>query len=451
MLVLGSALFTGCHNRAYNDLYVESMAAEIRDLEDQLYEYDHEYRVLEQKLAALQAENNQHSSAVPQKAPKATDPLPGIDFQPRPAAPLAPTAETIKKPQASQTPSILESPMGGDVGPIPEKPAAIPPTGTQMPSLDIQPSPSGNGGLGSIDNLPPPPTADPTGRQGIAPMPNAPGAEDDFDLDSMQPPTIELGEPMPPPSLLPGNGADNRRSAPEDDLEMNLARIEIPSQLAAKSGNVGQAQLTVAAEQVTDTRVVELAFHSSHSRSANFDDDAADDGLVLLLLPKNERGQMVPVSAALSIVVLDPAREGAAARIGRWDYSSAEVKQKLEPLGTNQGIGLTLPWNGPNPSADRVIVFARYTFENGRQVIGQKEIFVTNQDRFKTVWAPRGNSQNNMTAGQSDSTPVGSVAHASHSTASINNTAEPSHIVRPASGTTTLDPAPSPLGSFLPR
>jgi len=447
MLVLGSALFTGCHNRAYNDLYVESMAAEIRDLEDQLYEYDHEYRVLEQKLAALQAENNQHASAAPQKAPKVTNPLPSFDFQPRPATPLAPTAETINKPKASQTPSILESSMGSNVGPIPEKPAVLPPAGTQMPNLDIQPSPFGNGGSGSIDNLPPPPSAAPTRGQRIESLPTAPGIDDDFDLDSMQPPTIELGEPMPPPSLLPGNGADNRRQAPADDLEMNLSRIDIPTQLAAKSGSVGQAQLTIAAEQVTDTRVVELAFHPAHSRSANFDEDDADDGLVLLLLPKNERGQMVPASAALSIVVLDPAREGAAARIGRWDYSAAEVKQKLQPLGTHQGIALTLPWNGPNPSADRVIVFARYTFENGRQVIGQKEIFVTSHERFKTVWAPRGSSQNPRSPNGSDLTPVGRVASASFSTTGKNDDAASSHLVRPASGTTTLDPAPAPLGS----
>ncbi len=40
-----SMFSTGCRNRAYSDLYVESMAAEIRQLEDQLYEYDNEYHI----------------------------------------------------------------------------------------------------------------------------------------------------------------------------------------------------------------------------------------------------------------------------------------------------------------------------------------------------------------------------------------------------------------------
>lgn len=421
MLVLGIALFAGCHNRAYNDLYVESMAAEIRDLEDQLYEYDHEYRVLEQKLAVLQSENNARTLGAPQKAPKAATPLPSFEFQPRPATPLSPAEETIKKPAASAAPSILES--------------------QQESVLPQQPS-------GSAENLPLRPAAEPTPPRssiprGIDRLPSPPDSGNEFDLDLLSPPTIELGEPQPPPSLLPGNGADNRRPAPEDDLEMNLSRIEVPTQLATGNASAGQAKLTIAAEQVTDTRVIELAFHPAHSRSVNFDDDDADDGLVLLLLPKNERGQMVPAAAALSIVVLDPAREGAAARIGRWDYSAAEIKQKIQPLGTNQGIQLTLPWNGPDPSADRVIVFARYTFENGRQVIGQKEIYVTSHERFKTVWAPRGRSGNSMAAASSKSTASAGVAIASFQ-ASGTRAPDLNHTVRPAAGTTTLDPAPSP-------
>ncbi|HAC91143.1 MAG TPA: hypothetical protein DCF63_11015 [Planctomycetaceae bacterium] len=60
-------------------------------------------------------------------------------------------------------------------------------------------------------------------------------------------------------------------------------------------------------------------------------------------------------------------------------------------MGSQQGIHLTLPWNGPNPRADRVLVMVTYTFDNGRQVIGQKEVYVNSASRMKTVWAPRAN------------------------------------------------------------
>ncbi len=420
LLAIGVAALTGCHNRAYNDLYVESMAAEIRDLEDQLYEYDHEYRVLEQELASLRAENQLQVAPTKNSPSKAVEPLPYYDFQPRAANPIvpspAPMQEDVAKPPVEISPSKTQSILDSE-----GRPRSSAPTESTVEPLPR--SPFGGTGGAAEDTLPPPNT--PTGGD----------STDEFDLDSLLPPTIEPGEPLPPSEFPMGERASKTPKPLENNLEMNLSRIEVPTQLANRPIG-GQGKLTIASEAVTDTRVVELAFHPAHSRSVNFDDDAGDDGLVLLLLPKNERGQMVPTSAALSIVVLDPAKEGAQARIGRWDYSAAEVSQKMQPIGSNQGIQLTLPWNGPDPSADRVIVFVRYTFENGRQVIGQKEIYVTNSDGFKTVWAPRGN----RTAAESNLTdptePVATVANTSDGQ---------SNMVRPASGTATLDPAPIPV------
>ncbi|MCA9182113.1 MAG: hypothetical protein KDA51_11690, partial [Planctomycetales bacterium] len=54
---LGCVALAGCHGRAYSDLYAENMAAEIRDLEDQLYEYDHQYLLLEQETETLRQQN----------------------------------------------------------------------------------------------------------------------------------------------------------------------------------------------------------------------------------------------------------------------------------------------------------------------------------------------------------------------------------------------------------
>ncbi len=66
--VLIFAISGGCARRAYNDVYVENMAAEIRDLEDQLYEFDGEYRMMEQQLDALRAENARLKSGLPAPA-----------------------------------------------------------------------------------------------------------------------------------------------------------------------------------------------------------------------------------------------------------------------------------------------------------------------------------------------------------------------------------------------
>ncbi len=190
--------------------------------------------------------------------------------------------------------------------------------------------------------------------------------------------------------------------------------------------------------------MVELKFHPSLSRAANFDDEPDNDGIYLLLQPLNELGQMVPVAAALSVVILDPARDE---RIGRWDFSPEEVKTKLQPIGANQGIALTLPWSGPGPEADRVIVFVRYTFENGRTVVNDTEILVSNDEGLQAVWAPRSPAMSPTEVAASSTAEqqfAPAVIPASHADVKQNSGQPGAKVVRPASGTTSPQPAPSP-------
>ena len=45
-------LVGGCRRPAFQEVYVQNMAAEIRELEDIIYEYDHEFRKLELEFTA---------------------------------------------------------------------------------------------------------------------------------------------------------------------------------------------------------------------------------------------------------------------------------------------------------------------------------------------------------------------------------------------------------------
>lgn len=406
---------TGCQRRAHTELYVENINARNRDLEDQLYKYDYEYRMLEQELRSLRDENAQLRNS-DEGSSSGRNPL--RFFSPRPDAPTEAEeleGESEEGNSSSEPPSIIESSNPGT----------------------------------SSGNLPSPPSSSP-GASGDA-------APNEFDIEQLAPPTIDPGEAMPPPLPARGNRADNG----SDALQRNLGQVEIPALLASQRKTIegdgdteaapmeltpafGGASLRPAVAELTDTRVVELAFHSSLSRAANFDDEMDDDGLYLLLQPKNESGQVVPIAADLSVVVLDPARTGSDARISRRDYSANEVKSKLQLSGKHQGIHLTMPWNGPDPEADRVIVFARYTFPDGRQVIGEKTIFVSSQGGLRTVWAPRAKSSD-----EGDGS-VRSASHQSPLRPSESSSVIPAggssstRIVRPPVGSTTSPNAPAP-------
>lgn len=469
--LMSASALTGCRNRAYNDLYVENMASEIRDLENQLYEYDHEYRLLEQELQSLRQQNaalrSVPSSDTIKRSLLSPSPTPDyynqpkdtptpLEFQPRKQnLPLTPAPLPGAKDQPAEPDSILEDGRSSR---------------QQAPQIEEIPLPRAGGNTPSgpavaperLPNLPPvvtPPAANQPGSdpRPVFPDSNLPGLRDsnpnnpttpklspsvegdEIKPDELMPPTIEPGVPVPPALPNVSQRTDGTPVAPEDNLEMNLSRIDIPglnssTQLASNS-QIKQATIQIATEKVTDTRVVELAFHPTLSRAIDMDDRPDDDGLYLVLQPKNERGQMVPVAASLIIFALDPAREGDAAKIGRWEYSAADIESKLQPIGSEQGIHLRLPWNGPDPSADRVIVFALFKFDNGRQVMGEKEIFISSDGSHKTVWTPRGDHNGAL--------PV--VAQAGYSTIPLPHSSG-NTVVRPASGTSTLEPAPEPHG-----
>lgn len=449
-LLLMTVALGGCRNRAYNDIYVENMAAEIRDLEDQLYEYDYEYRLLEQKAAALRAENQRLQQSRVSETPRKPglpellkDAERALEFKSQDSD-LLPDPRDIPGKNDSQPRSILES--------QPDKPQISRPE-EELPSLNLPPS----DGLQVPDSDASRPAASPDGQNR---SPASPTLNEGFNTDELLPPTIDPGEPIPPPQPIGADRATNWQSS-SNALELNLSRIEVPAQLASQQSTLerpdsglasdstidgppaptlGTAVIRPATELVKDQRVVELAFHPGLSRAANFDDRTDDDGLYLVLQPLNEAGQMVPIAADLTVLVVDPSQSEGKDVIGRRDYSAREVQAKMQPIGTNQGIHLTMPWNGPNPGGDRVFVLARYTFADGRQVVGEKTIFVSSEGGLKTVWAPRGTSRREVVTASSDTSSEGSDAIFRSSGATSTH----SSVVRPAVGNAPAQPAPLP-------
>lgn len=366
------ASMVGCHRRGYTDLYVDAMASDIRDLQDQLYEYDHEYRLLEQELESLRRQNASQSEihrTTPQAEPVPSSPL---QFQPRDELPrpergsVSPQQNSLdnlpnRNPREQSTlPSIITEPEGLRTAPAPA-PEEIQPAPSNLPAF-----PSGGSGGGSDS---------PT--------------DFDFDPDEISIPSITTSS-VQPPKVSPRK----LDASPESDLEIGLSQIELPLQLTSTADANRGAKINEATEVIADRRVVELAFHPILCRSVNFDDDDQEDGVFLVLQPRNQGGQFVPVPALLTVEIIDQSRETTKSQIGFWEYSIAEVKDKIQPIGSQQGIHLTLPWNGPNPKADRITVRATYIFENGRQIASQKELFISGPGKLKTVWTPRvGRSQ----------------------------------------------------------
>ncbi|MFO1066759.1 MAG: hypothetical protein U0892_23110 [Pirellulales bacterium] len=384
MLTLASvAMAGGCARRAANEVYTDAMAAEIRQLEDDLYQYDHEFRVIEQEVIELQRENETLRKAV-ESASNGQTPAPSN----RSFLPTGPNnSSTPKNTAPSGSPSDRSpTPM-----PAPSLDEPLPAVGS---GLNITPKTGGNSVLepgpmpvpGATDTAPPPaagadkqpptlPPARPSGAGSPENLPapkRNPGATDyhGIDLNSLAPPAIDTGHPMPPPlTVLPTDMNDQAAASSRNQLELEVGRIEVPAALASAVTN---PIVKSAVDMPRDNRIVEIKFHPALCRSTDMDSDGNDDGLYLVLQPCNEAGQFLTTSADLAISVLDPAREGAAAKIATAHYSAADVREKMQPIGSSQGIHLTIAWTGAKPSADQVVVLAQYTLNDGRYVANRR-------------------------------------------------------------------------------
>lgn len=113
---------------------------------------------------------------------------------------------------------------------------------------------------------------------------------------------------------------------------------------------------------------------------------AADEGISVVIEPRDKQGRLLAAPGEISIVVLDRAVEGEAARVARWDFSRDQVS-KLLPAA-REGIYLELPWPGKPPAHPQLQVFVRYTTTDGRklQVDQPLEVHLAGDGRGK--WNP---------------------------------------------------------------
>jgi hypothetical protein len=351
----------GCKQQAYNELYSEQMAAEIRALEDRIYEFDSEYRALEQELLAAEEELEHLRQSEPTNSRRSFS---------ENSSPIS-NAPSVEFKQPSVVPSPTPDPV----------PDAV----------------KGN----SNSNLAPPPVTDGSGsaNSGEPPKGDAPkstkmpeGAEAlpsgkpaaIIDPELLEPPSIEFS----PPSAQPKSTSKQRSPQPpvSDDEAIRLGQIYVPDM-----GNVQLASSQSPAKkpkpQTLDKKIVEVAFHMPLCRGHNSDEDPEDDEVYLVLQPKNAKGEFVAEAADITVVAVDPNVEGEEGKIGRWHVSRNEAANLMQPAGVSQGIHLSLPFQEKMPTGDRVIVYVRYELPNGLRAVNEHQIFISQGKR--SVWSPR--------------------------------------------------------------
>ncbi|WP_164101423.1 hypothetical protein [Candidatus Laterigemmans baculatus] len=310
LVLLWTAVAGGCRSRAYQDVYVEKLTGEIRTLEDKLHAADYSNHVLRQKLARLEARQGRAASERLPAEDAAPDELeiriaPDRDAGSRDPGATRDTAPSTPPRQSTPLPADpsdldIEIDLGEPVTPAPIQPDAGRP----------------DAGRPDDGELPAPPSLPP-----VQPLPPRAG--------EFETPPIELGEPLPP-------------GEPDDDQTLPPGQIPTPE----------------SARRLYPATPATIAIHAGLSGRHHHDSDDVEDGLYLVLTLADAEGRPVRAQQPVSVVVLDPAQTGEAARLGRWDFTAQEIEAhyRQTPIPSLQ---LPILWQEARPSGDSVAVFVR--------------------------------------------------------------------------------------------
>jgi hypothetical protein len=233
-----------------------------------------------------------------------------------------------------------------------------------------------------------PPAAD-TSPGFDQPQIEVPGSSPPTGRSTTQRPDLNSTDPSEtPPSIAPP-----RPLTPSESNEPDNGREgEAPTDLLPVPG-MREIRAPVTPDPISpkpiDKKITHLFLHPSLTGGADFDGRPGDDGLRIVVEPRNAGDQFVAEAGTLSLVVLDPDREGEAARIARWDFDQSATRQLLVASSPGRGLKIEVPWPTAPPAVNRLKLFVRYETPDGRRLQADREIFVTQPGQSLSRWTPR--------------------------------------------------------------
>ncbi|MFT5525321.1 MAG: hypothetical protein ACI9HK_003288 [Pirellulaceae bacterium] len=196
-----------------------------------------------------------------------------------------------------------------------------------------------------------------------------PGETDGPALEQNPIPNVGPNFPAPPTNPGPLNSAPANPAPPAN-------RGPLPSPLGP------QTNIPI------DKSISHIVINRLETRGIDVDRQSGDDGLRIVVEPRNKDEVFLPQFGRVSVVLLDPQESGDKARIARWDFDAASVRQSLRDSRTNKGIHLEMKWPGVPPNHSHLRLYVRLETETGERYNAEREIVVQLPHR-SAQWTPR--------------------------------------------------------------
>ncbi|MBI3462695.1 MAG: hypothetical protein HY000_06480 [Planctomycetes bacterium] len=195
-------------------------------------------------------------------------------------------------------------------------------------------------------------------------------------------PSAPVTAPLPPPPRAPLETLPPDRLAPPQvdgvpapgDSEM--LRIPDADQSSTGRGPPQPARIaagSTARSAASGNSLQRITLNRVLTGGYDRDGVPGDEALMVVVEPRSASGEIIDTPGDISVVVLDPALDGPAARVARWDITAAESAELFRETPVGQGVQLELPWPDKPPTSRALMLFVRYsTAEGGKHVADQQ-------------------------------------------------------------------------------
>ena len=203
---------------------------------------------------------------------------------------------------------------------------------------------------------------------------------------SAAPPARDRSTLQRPEIDSPASGPNNSSAPMELEIPPIPGGDDLPTPAIPRTSIPGQPETL---PPPADTKVTHLFLNPLLTGGADFDRQPGDEGLTVVIEPRNAGDEYVPQAGAVSIVVLDPSRQDESARIARWDFTLTATQEKLQTASAARGIKLEMPWPASPPTANQLKLFVRYETADGRRLQTERDIYITPPGQVVSRWTPR--------------------------------------------------------------
>ncbi len=138
-----------------------------------------------------------------------------------------------------------------------------------------------------------------------------------------------------------------------------------------------------------DVHVTHIVLNRQLTGGFDRDGRAGDDGVLVVIEPRNHAGQFVPMTGEVTVGLIDPRAETDDERIvAHWRLSAPQAASKMRRSLLGRGVHLELAWPVEPPRHSDLKLEVVYTSVDGRKLRAQREVTIDLPRALSARWTP---------------------------------------------------------------